>query len=105
MKRPEDYDSITTLDISSKKLKQIPSWVKQCYNLKKIMCSCNQLTQLDNLPSGLIDLYCAFNKITHLDNLPQTLEILDCGYNKITQLDNLPQTLKNYIVRLIQLHN
>ena len=74
MERPEDYESITTLDISSKELAELPSWLSECKKLK--------------------NLYFHNNSITHLDNLPQTLEKLECAHNIITQLDNLPATLK-----------
>ena len=53
MERPHDYESITTLDISHKKLKELPSWISECKNLEHLNCSCNFITKLDNLPPTL----------------------------------------------------
>ena len=41
MKRPQDYETLTTLDISNKGLTELPSWVSQCHNLKELNCSWN----------------------------------------------------------------
>ena len=91
MERPHDYESITTLDISKKKLTELPSWVSEHKKLEILDCSDNNITQLDNLPPGLKHLNCRNNQLTHLDNFPPGLKHLDCSGNKITQLDNLPQ--------------
>ena len=53
MDRPHDYESITTLDISSKNLTELPSWVSECKNLEYLNCSWNKIKQLNNLPIGL----------------------------------------------------
>ena len=94
MERPEDYESLTTLNISSKELTELPSWVNECKKLKNLNCSHNNITDLDNLPITLEILYCEYNLITNLDNLPPTLNRLHCEFNQITQLDSLPQTLE-----------
>ena len=83
MERPDDYEAITTLDISDKKLKELPSWVSECKNLEILDCSRNNITHLDNLPPNLKKLYCHDNKITHLDNLPQRLKELECSNNPL----------------------
>jgi len=41
MERPQDYETLTTLDISNKGLTELPSWVSQCHNLKELNCSWN----------------------------------------------------------------
>ena len=92
--KPEDYESITTLDISSKGLAELPSWLSECKKLKNLYFHNNSITHLDNLPQTLEILDCGYNKITHLDNLPLTLEQLYCHNNKITHLDNLPLTIE-----------
>ena len=78
MERPEDYESITTLDISNKKLTELPFWVSECKKLEKLNCS--------------------WNKLTHLDNLPSTLEILYCSNNPL-KYDFIPtfENIRNYI--------
>ena len=90
MERPEDYKSITELNISWRGLTELPSWVSECKKLKKLHCDSNNITRLDNLPQGLKKLCCQYNQITHLDNLPQKLKELYCYNNKITHLDYLP---------------
>ena len=93
MDRPDNYESLTTLDISTKGLTELPSWVSECKKLEKLYCYNNKIIHLDNLPQTLKYLDCCYNNITHLDNLPQTLEELKCSGNNITQFDNLPITL------------
>ena len=50
MERPQDYETLTRLDISFEKLTELPSWISQYHNLKELYCSSNYITQLDNLP-------------------------------------------------------
>ena len=93
MERPYDYESITTLDISKKKLKELPSWVSECKKLEILNCNYNKITHLYNLPQKLKELNCSYNNITHLDNLPQTLDLIDCSNNPL-KYDFVP-TLEN----------
>jgi Leucine-rich repeat (LRR) protein len=95
------------INISNKNLTYIQS-LERFFQLKELICSYNQITQLDNLPNTLKELICSYNQITQLDNLPQNLKILDCSYNQIIQLDNLPQNLEIlhcYNNQIIQLDN
>ena len=98
MERPHDYESLTTLDISKKKLIELPSWVSECKKLEILDCSRNNITQLDNLPKTLITLVCCNNSITQLDNLPQTLKFLEC-YKNPFKYDFKPtlKNIRNYI--------
>ena len=41
MERPVNYDLITTLNISNKNLRELPSWVSECKNLKNLNCAYN----------------------------------------------------------------
>ena len=81
MERPEDYESITTLDISYENLTELPSWVSECKNLEILDCSNNDITQIDNLPPTLKHLNCSVNQIAYLNNLPPTLRQLYCIYS------------------------
>jgi Leucine-rich repeat (LRR) protein len=63
-------------------------------NLQELYCSWNEIKNLDNLPPNLHTLYCDRNKITNLDDLPPNLQELDCWNNEITNLDNLPPNLQ-----------
>lgn len=62
--------------------------------LVKLDCSCNEITQIINIPKSLKKLDCYSNIITSLNNLPSNLEDLDCSNNNLTSLDNLPTNLK-----------
>ncbi len=54
-----DY-SITKLDISFKRLTQLPDDIGKYTNLQELYCSCNKLTNLDNLPTNLQKLDCYY---------------------------------------------
>jgi len=63
-----DY-SIEELDLSYKNITILPDLSKYT-KLKVLKCFGNQLTSLDNLPSGLLELDCIYNNIKSLNNLP-----------------------------------
>ena len=65
MERPDDYESITTLDISGKELTELPFWVSECKNLEKLDCSKNMIWKLDNLPSRLKKIYRGLNPLKY----------------------------------------
>jgi len=49
---------------------------------------------LDNLPLSLCHLVCSYNQLSNLDNLPPNLISLDCsGNDNLTKLNNLPASL------------
>ena len=79
MDRPDNYESINTLEILQEELTELPSWISECKKLKELYCNHNKITHLDNLPPGLKILYCHFhfNEITTLDNLPPGLKVLN----------------------------
>ncbi len=106
-------NDIIEIDICSKKIEGCLDF-SRFYKLKKLMCTYNKITSLNNLPNTLtyincncnyisslncpeplISLYANHNKLTFLDNLPSNLKILDCSTNYITSQDNLPRTLSN----------
>ena len=90
-----DY-TIEELNLNYKNLTILPDLSKYT-NFKVLYYSYNQLTSLNNLPPGLLELYCQSNNITSLDNLPPGLQILECWCNKITSLDYLPSGLNNLL--------
>ena len=51
-----DYSTITELDLSNKGLTKLPD-LSIYTNLKKLNCSSNNITSLDNLPPTIIELY------------------------------------------------
>ena len=50
-----DYSNITELDLSNKGLTKLPD-LSIYTNLKKLNCSSNNITSLDNLPPTIIEL-------------------------------------------------
>ncbi len=91
--------NITYLDLTGKNLNdaQFYNIIKKYPNLQVLICSNNQITNVDHLPASLQRLYCDGNQITSVDHLPCSLQTLYCGYNKITNLDHLPPGLQNLI--------
>ena len=87
-----DYSNITELDLFNKGLTKLPD-LSIYINLKKLYCSNNKLTSLDNLPQTIAVLVCSHNRITRLDNLPQTITYLDCYNNPFIYVFN--PTLEN----------
>jgi Leucine-rich repeat (LRR) protein len=70
-----DY-TITELDLSSKGLNKLQYDIHKYTNLKKLDCTFNKITSLDNLPPNLQILYCSKNQLTSLDNLPLNIKKL-----------------------------
>jgi uncharacterized repeat protein (TIGR01451 family) len=66
-------------------------------SLKKLECSTNNITNLNNLPSTLIYLNCDYNQLTSIPVLPNLLETLICSNNELTSLPILPNTLKTLV--------
>lgn len=62
--------------------------------IEELDCSYNDIEKLDNLPENLIKLYCHNNEIIELNNLPSKIKYLGCSDNKIKSLENLPITLE-----------
>ena len=86
-------NSITKLNISIKRLTQLPDDIGKYTNLQILDCRDNKLTSLDNLPPSLQELNCDCNYISNLDNLPNNLQELDCGNNPLKY--DFEPTLKN----------
>ena len=84
---------VSEMNISSKNITGSLDF-RRFTKLIKLDCSGNKITELNNLPNTLKNLFCDENNITQLDNLPELLEELNCGYNPIMRLDNLPNNLK-----------
>ena len=84
MERPEDYESVSKLDISNKGLIELPSWVSQCHNLKELYCKNNKITKLDNLPKTLKELICYNNLLKY--EFEHTLENIRNYNNKQNKL-------------------
>ena len=74
----------TELNLSRKNLTSLEG-IEQFQKLKKLYCNGNQITSLDNLPSGLQILYCYNNRVTSLDNLPSGLQKLYCNGNHLPE--------------------
>ena len=92
---PDDLE-ITELDISNKGLTNLPDLSKYT-KLKKLYCSKNKLTSLDNLPPNLKVFHLSTHKYDHEFNfLPQSLLYfkLSVLVRNFTELINLPNSLE-----------
>lgn len=89
-----------------KKLPKLP-------NIKHLICSYNEIEDLDDIPDmleslnctnnllksflyipcNLVELNCCFNNLENLPELPKTLKYLRCDQNKLENLPNLPEGL------------
>lgn len=80
--------NLSTLDMSDNKIKYI-----QCKNIPNVLSldlSYNLITNINNLPSGLEELYLICNDITKIENLHLPhLRILDLAVNEIKTIENL----------------
>ncbi len=61
--------------------------------LDTLICTGNNLTSLNNLPTTVTYLSCYQNDITGLPVLPPNVEYLDCKINQITTIGTLPNSL------------
>ena len=68
--------------------------IKWIDSIKFLDCSCNQLTDLGDLPSSLINLNCWNNQLINLGELPSSLEHLYCSKNKLTSIPFIPNSIK-----------
>ena len=59
-----DYSNITELDLSGKGLTKLPD-LSIYINLKKLNCSENEITSLDNLPQTITYLDCFGNPLKY----------------------------------------
>ena len=88
-----DVAGMAQLNVSYKNITRLDG-LEYFTGLKYFYCSINQLTELPELPSGLISLRCSENQLKELPELPSSLEYLYCSLNKLTQLPALPSSLK-----------
>ncbi len=80
-----------TLDLSSMGLTELPELPEGVIVLD---CSLNELTALPSLPNSLVELNCTHNDLVTLPPLSPALRTLMCGYNDLITLpDQLPLTL------------
>ena len=86
----EYFTSITHLDCSSNKLKQLPPLPK---HLVYLDCSYNKLNFLPELYEGLVHLECDYNQLDTLPVLPESLNSFSCSNNKLTESPSFPNTL------------
>ena len=80
-------------------------------NLEKLQCNDQYLLELENLPTGLIELYCSHNHIQTIDlSKLNKLRILGISDNIFTELENIPSGLEelycdNNNIRNLDLRN
>jgi hypothetical protein len=83
-------DAEIELYCSQKKFKNLPN------SLTKLIVECiEDISQIDNLPCSLQDLYLVGCEILKIENLPDSLLKLRLSSNEITKIENLPENLLN----------
>jgi len=82
-------DDIETLHLSYQNLTVLPDLSRFKY-LRKIHCSHNRLTNIDNIPDWVETIFCSNNRITRINKLPFCLSGLFCSNNKIEYICKLP---------------
>ena len=91
----KDYDIqppyLRRLNCSHNQLTKLENLPKK---LIRLDCPHNQLTLIKDLPESLIELYCPYNNLTKLENLSRNLKVLDCSDNKLTKLQDFPRSLR-----------
>ena len=68
-------------------------------NLKELICSNNEILELDNLPKNLIKLNCVKNKIIKFNNLPHNLKEFKYDDDKIKNINGQEITFWKTIYR------
>lgn len=84
------FTSITHLDCSGNKLKQLPPLPK---HLVYLDCSNNKLILLPELYDDLVHLECDNNQLTSLPVLPESLNSFSCSNNRLVKAPSFHNTM------------
>ena len=89
-------DVNSDVDISNKKLKEIPVKFGKINGIS-FNCSNNNLTNLEGCPDVIYgSFYCNYNNLTSLEHCPQVIKgSFDCANNELTSLKELPNVIFN----------
>lgn len=85
----------TFLDLSQLNLQQIPAVLEKFEWLRVLALWMNQISRIENLPSGLTHLILSQNQISRIENLPLSLKDLNLWSNQISLIGNLHEGLQN----------
>ncbi len=81
-----------SLDLSNQNLKSIP-YIDPKLGIHTLDLSGNQITEITNLPEGLINLNLSENSISIIYNIPKSVKYLDLWENNIVNIVYLPEGL------------
>jgi Leucine-rich repeat (LRR) protein len=62
--------------------------------IKTLRCNCNTIIKIQTLPSSLVNFDISYNSISKLPSLPNQLETLNCSFNEINYIPQLPSTIQ-----------
>ena len=62
--------------------------------IKRLSCNCNSIIKIQSLPLSLVTFDISYNSISKLPSLPNQLESLNCSFNEINYIPNLPHTIQ-----------
>ena len=85
--------NITIFNCINMKLFMLPD-LSRFTKLKRLYCSCNYITSIDNLPNSIEYIFCAHNRITEINRLPYSLLGLFCNNNRIKHIQWFPFRLR-----------
>lgn len=91
-----DVSAITSIQLDGLAISSLDGLI-HFDNLQYLFCFNNQLTELPELPAGLLVLRCDQNNLTELPELPPNLTGLNIGYNQIDSLPTLPLGLTDLV--------
>ena len=80
------------VDLSSKGLTEIPSFIQFGTVKGNFFCDLNRLTTLKGAPIEVSKVFdCSFNKLVSLEGAPLRVKYFDCSSNKLTSLEGAPK--------------
>ena len=85
--------NITGLNCAYHGLYELPD-ISRFTKLKRLYCSYNYITSIDNLPNHIEYIFCLNNRISEINNLPLSLLGLFCSSNRIRYIKYLPYRLR-----------
>lgn len=62
--------------------------------IETLWCNCNSIRQIKTLPLSLVIFDISYNSLSKLPPLPGKLEVLNCSFNEIVDIPPLPHTIE-----------
>ena len=80
------------VDLSSKGLTELPSYIQFGVVKGNFFCDLNRLTTLKGAPIEVGKVFdCSYNRLVSLEGAPLRVKYFDCSSNKLTSLEGAPK--------------